>query len=38
MPEVADVLEREWCPSIQPFTSVNLSLNVIQLMRTDAVE
>lgn len=34
--EVADVLEREWWPSIQPFTSVKLSSDVVQLMRTDA--
>tara|TARA_R110002124_G_scaffold69504_16_gene186897 strand:- start:844 stop:2100 length:1257 start_codon:yes stop_codon:yes gene_type:complete len=27
--EVADVLEREWWPSIQPFTSVDLSSDVI---------
>lgn len=36
--EAADILEREWWPSIQPFTSVNLNSDVVQLMRTDAAE
>lgn len=36
--EVADVLEREWWPSIQPFTSVDLRSDAVRLMRTDAVE
>jgi integrase len=33
--EVADVLERQWWPSIQPFTSVNLAADVLQPTRTD---
>lgn len=35
--EVAEVLEREWWPSIQPFTSVDLRSDAQRLMRTDAV-
>lgn len=33
--EVADVLEREWWPSIQPFTSVDLRTEAQRLMQTD---
>lgn len=36
--EVADVLEREWWPSIQPFTSVDLRSDAVRLMRADAAE
>lgn len=36
--EIADVREREWWPSIQPFTSVDLISEAVQLMRTDAAE
>ena len=36
--EVAEVLEREWWPSIQPFTSVDLRSNGVRLMCTDANE
>ncbi|RAZ83407.1 site-specific integrase [Cereibacter johrii] len=36
--EVADVLEAEWWPSIQPFTSVDLRSDTARLMRTDAAE
>ncbi|WP_265499542.1 hypothetical protein [Paracoccus beibuensis] len=36
--EVADVLEREWWPSIQPFTSVDLRSDAARLMRADAAE
>lgn len=36
--EVAAVLDEEWWPSIQPFTSVNLRNDRDLLMRTDAAE
>lgn len=36
--EVAEALEREWWPSIQPFTSVDLHSGRDQLMLTDAAE
>lgn len=36
--EVVEVLDREWWPSIQPFTSVNLRNDTDLLMRTDAAE
>lgn len=35
--EVAQVLEREWWPSIQPYTSVNLLADAPELMQADAV-
>lgn len=34
--EVANVLEREWWPSIQPYTSVDLGVSGNELMWTDA--
>lgn len=34
--EVASVLDAEWWPSIQPFTSVDLRSDRVRLMRTDA--
>lgn len=36
--EVADVLERDWWPSIQPFTSVDLRSEAVRLMSTDAAK
>ena len=36
--EVADVLEREWWPSIQPFTSVDLRSDATRLMQADAAK
>lgn len=36
--EVADVLEREWWPSIQPYTSVDLRPDEARLMHADAAE
>ena len=36
--EVADALEREWWPSIQPFTRIDLRSNAARLMHTDAAE
>lgn len=36
--EVAAVLDEEWWPSIQPFTSVDLRNERDRLMRTDAAE
>jgi hypothetical protein len=36
--EVAEALEREWWPSIQPFTGVDLRSDVDRLMHTDAAE
>ncbi len=36
--EVASVLDAEWWPSIQPFTSVDLRSDEVRLMRTDAAE
>ncbi|MFG6566745.1 tyrosine recombinase XerC [Sulfitobacter sp. 1A13679] len=35
--EVAEVLEKEWWPSIQPYTSVDLRNDKERLMLTDAV-
>jgi integrase len=34
--EVAEILEREWWPSIQPFTSVDLRSDATRLMLADA--
>lgn len=36
--EVAEVLEREWWPSIQPYTSVDLRSDAKRLMQADAAE
>jgi hypothetical protein len=36
--EVAEALEREWWPAIQPFTGVDLRSDVDRLMHTDAAE
>lgn len=36
--EVAEALEREWWPSIQPFTGVDLRSDTNRLMQTDAAE
>lgn len=36
--EVARVLDEEWWPSIQPFTSLDLRNHTAQLMRADAAE
>lgn len=36
--EVAKVLDEEWWPSIQPFTSVDLRNDADRLMRTDATD
>lgn len=36
--EVSTVLDEEWWPSIQPFTSVDLRSQEERLMRTDAAE
>ena len=36
--EVAKVLDEEWWPSIQPFTSVDLRNGADRLMRTDATD
>lgn len=36
--EVAEVFEREWWPSIQPFTSVDLRSEAFGLKQADAAE